>query len=79
MNHYAYVLMMLDIARQESASGERRFREARLAADMATEAPGLRRLAARLVASVSRGSARIVRKLDDCVADELGRTLAPAE
>jgi hypothetical protein len=79
MNHYAYVLMMLDIARQESASDERRFREARLAADIATETPGLRRLAARLVASVSRGSARIVRKLDDCVADELGRTLAPAE
>jgi hypothetical protein len=79
MNHYAYVLMMLDIARQQSATGERRYREARLAADLATEWPGLRRLAARLVASVSRGSAWIVRKLDDCVADELGRTLAPAE
>jgi len=79
MNHYAYVLMMLDIARQRSASDERRFREARLAAGAAADMPGLRRLAARLVASVSRGSARIVRKLDDCVADELGRTLARAE
>jgi hypothetical protein len=77
MNHYAYVLMMLDIARQQSAS-ERRYLEARLAADMPASS-GLRRLAARLVASVSRGSASIVRKLDDCVADELGRTLAPAE
>ena len=79
MNHYAYVLMMLDIARQRSASDERRFREARLAAGAAADMPGLRRLAARLVASVSRGSARIVRKLDDCVAEELGRTLARAE
>jgi len=79
MNHYAYVLMMLDIARQRSASDERRFREARLAAGTVADTPGLRRLAARLVASVSRGSARIVRKLDDCVADELGRTLARAE
>ena len=79
MNHYAYVLMMLDIARQRSASDERRFLQARLAADMPADNPGLRRLAARLVASVSRGSAGIVRKLDGCVADELGRTLSPAE
>ena len=79
MNHYAYVLMMLDIARQQSARDERRYLEARLAADMPPTTFGLRRVAARLVASVSRGSAVIVRKLDDCVADELGRTLAPAE
>jgi hypothetical protein len=79
MNHYAYVLMMLDIARQRSASDERRYREARLAAGTAADMPGLRRFAARMVAWVSRGSARIVRKLDDCVADELERTLAPAK
>lgn len=79
MNHYAYVLMMLDIARQRSASDERHYLQARLAADMPANSSGLRRLAARLVASVSRGSAWIVRKLDGCVADELGRTLAPAE
>lgn len=79
MNHYAYVLMMLDIAHQRSASDERRYLQARLAADMPANTSGLRRLAARLVASVSRGSAWIVRKLDGCVADELGRTLAPAE
>ncbi|MEX1169255.1 MAG: hypothetical protein WEE50_03835 [Chloroflexota bacterium] len=79
MNHYAYVMMMLDIARRQSEAADRRFREARLAADMTAEAPGLRRVAARLVASVSRGSARIVRRLDDCVADELGRSLTPAE
>ena len=79
MNHYAYVLMMLDIARQQSARDERRYLEARLAADMPPTTFGLRRVAARLVASVSRGSAVIVLKLDDCVADELGRTLAPAE
>ena len=79
MNHYAYVLMMLDISRQQSASSERRYRDARFAADIPATTSPLRRIAARLVASVSRGSAWIVRKLDDCVADELGRTLAPVE
>jgi hypothetical protein len=79
MNHYAYVLMMLDIARQQSAEGQRRYREARLAADIPAQTSWPRRFAARVVASVSRGSARIVRKLDDCVADELERTLAPAK
>ena len=79
MNHYAYVLMMLDIARQQSASGERRYLEARWAAEMPSTTSRLRHFAARLVASVSRGLAWVVRKLDDCVADELGRTLAPSE
>lgn len=79
MNHYAYVLMILDIARQQSARDERRYLEARMAADMPATISGLRRYPARLLASVSRGSAWIVRKLDGSVADELGRTLAPAE
>ena len=38
-----------------------------------------RRSAARAFAAVSRGSAAAVRRLDACVADDLGRALAPAE
>jgi hypothetical protein len=39
----------------------------------------VRRLAALGLAAVSRGSAAAVRRLDDCVADDLGRSLAPTE
>jgi hypothetical protein len=36
----------------------------------------LRRPAARVLAALSRGSAAAVRRLDDCVADDLGRSLS---
>jgi hypothetical protein len=39
----------------------------------------LRRSLAQALAALSRGSASIVRKLDRCIADDLGRTLAPTE
>jgi hypothetical protein len=32
-----------------------------------------------VLAAFSRGSAAAVRRLDDCVADDLGRSLAPTE
>jgi hypothetical protein len=32
-----------------------------------------------VLAAFSRGSAAAVRRLDDCVADDLGRSLAPSE
>lgn len=79
MNHYAYGLLALDIARQRSLEAERHYLETQLAAAIPARPSAVRRLAAQVVAAFSRGSARIVRRLDDCVADELGRTLAPAE
>lgn len=39
----------------------------------------VRHSAAVALASLSRGSAAAVRRLDDCVADDLGRALAPTE
>jgi hypothetical protein len=39
----------------------------------------VRRGAALALASVSRRSAAAVRRLDDCVADDLGRALAPTD
>jgi hypothetical protein len=39
----------------------------------------LRRPAALIFAAVSRGSAAAVRRLDDCVAEDLGRSLAATE
>jgi len=39
----------------------------------------VRRPAAQAVAVLSLGAAALVRRLDDCVADDLARTLAPTE
>ena len=39
----------------------------------------VRRAMALGLAALSRGSAAAVRRLDECVADDLGRALAPSE
>ena len=39
----------------------------------------IRRSIARGLAATSRATATVVRRLDDCVADDLGRSLAPTE
>ena len=79
MNHYAYGLLALDIARQRSLEAEQHYLESQLMAGAPQRSSRLRRLTAQGVATVSRGSAWIVRRLDGHVADDLGRTLAPAE
>ncbi len=57
--------------------------ERRMLAEASALAPAgpsvVRRSAARLLAAVSRGSAAAVRRLDACVADDLGRALGSAE
>ena len=47
--------------------------------DLTSHPSPLRRPVARLLAALSRGSAAAVRRLDDCIADDLGRSLAPSE
>ena len=79
MTHYIYAFLALDIAQERTREAERRWLEASLAADAPRRSSRLRRFAAVALASVSRGTASVVRRLDDCVADDLGRTLAPAE
>jgi hypothetical protein len=76
VSHYLYSFIALDIARQRSKEIEQRWLASTLAASAPSRAPRLRRLAARLLASISRGSAAIVRRLDSRIADDLGRTLA---
>ena len=75
MNHYLYAMLALDIARERERESEQRW----LASRLPPRPHRLRRLAARLLASVSLGSASIVRRLDSCIADDLGRSLTPAE
>jgi hypothetical protein len=78
MNHYSYAILALDIARERSAEAERDYLATQLTSGL-SRTSGIRRLTARIVAAFSRGSAWIVRRLDGHVADDLGRTLAPAE
>ena len=79
MNHYSYAILAFDIARQRAAEAEQYYLESQLAAAAPARSSAARRFAARAVAQFSRGSAWIVRKLDECVADDLGRRLSPAE
>lgn len=79
MNHYLYSMLALDLARERSQEAQQRWLESRLVAATPSRPPRIRRLAARLLASVSLGSAAIVRRLDSCVADDLGRSMAPVQ
>jgi hypothetical protein len=79
VNHLLFSLVALEIAGERSREAEQRWLESRLVASAPSRPPRLRRLAARLLATISRSSAWIVRRLDARVADDLGRSLAPAE
>lgn len=69
MNSYL-VYLALDIANERTNEADR-YRLAALARGDYAE-PGLaRRVAARALAWVSRSSASVVRRLDDCIADDL--------
>ena len=79
MNHQLYSFLALSLANERAAEADR-YR--RLAADGAIRpsSPSLaRRSLARAVATISRSSAWVVRRLDSCIADDLGRSLAPTE
>lgn len=79
MNHYLYAYVAMDIAQQRTREAEQLRLEHALHEGAPERNNALRRVAARAMASVSLGSASIARKLDGHVADDLGRTLAPAE
>jgi len=79
MNPYLYSFLALDIARQRAEEAERSWLESTIRAGKPSRATLLRRHAARVLASVSRASASVVRRLDSCTADDLGRALAPTE
>jgi hypothetical protein len=79
VNSYLLSYFALDLARDRSLEAEARWREHVFTHGRPEQAPRVRRFAARLLAAVSLGSASVARKLDACVADDLGRSLAPAE
>jgi hypothetical protein len=79
VNFQLFAFIALDLAEQRAAEASRY----RLLAAGLEDGPSIRdrvrRFVARGLAAVSRGAAWVVRRLDDCVADELGRALAPTE
>ena len=78
MNSY-YAMLALDLA-DDRAREARERRLAGLAREGQMEQPSvLRRGLARATAAVSLGAAAMTRRLDECVADDLGRTLAVAD
>jgi hypothetical protein len=78
VNHQLYSFLALSLARERAAEAEQYQRLSRARSENAS--PSLaRRSLARLLATFSRGSAAVVRRLDSCIADDLGRSLAPTE
>ena len=77
--HYYYAMRALELARDRSAEAELARLRASLAAGQPERSSSVRRRLALGLAAVSRGSAGVVRRLDDCIADELGRSLAPTD
>jgi hypothetical protein len=84
-----YALLALDLADDRSRELEQRRLE-RLALEgpddheydwlATTDRPsGLRRGLARGTAAISLGAAAVTRRLDDCIADDIGRTLTAAD
>ncbi len=88
--NYLYGFLALDLANQRTADifsieyrQTREAIEARQAAELSADSPDrpsfTRRALAHGLAAVSRSSAAAVRRLDDVVADDLGRALAPGK
>jgi hypothetical protein len=74
-----YATLALDLADERSREARER-RLARLAREGRVDQPSaLRRGLARTTAAVSLGAAAATRRLDECVAEDLGRSLAVAD
>ncbi len=79
MNHQLYSFLALSLANERAAEADAYRRLSAARADQPSSPSLLRRSLARALAAFSRGSAWIVRRLDSCIADDLGRSLAPTE
>jgi hypothetical protein len=71
-----YALLALDLAEERSREAEERWRERMLRAELPERPSFVRRALARGTAAISLGAAVATRRLDECVAEDLGRSLA---
>jgi len=77
--YHAYSLLALELANDRAREARDAHRAALATAGLPERPSVARRALAHGLAAVSRGSAYAVRRLDDCVADDLGRALAPSK
>ena len=71
-----YALLALDLAAEKSRQVEAERRSRMLLADLPDRPSVVRRALARGTAAISLGAAAATRRLDECIADDLGRSLA---
>jgi hypothetical protein len=76
---HPWMIYALEIARDREREARKHELAAQARAGAQARPSRLRRPVAIAFAAFSRGSAVLVRRLDDCVADDLGRALAPTE
>jgi len=74
-----YTYVALDLARERAREAERAHRAAMAVSHQPARPSVVRRGLANGLALVSRSSAAAVRRLDDCVADDLSQALAPGK
>jgi hypothetical protein len=71
-----YALLALDLANERSRQIEEARWSRMLLADLPDRPSIVRRALARGTAAISLGAAAATRRLDECIADDLGRSLA---
>lgn len=76
---HPWTMYALEVSRDRERELQYDWLAAEARAGMPSTPSRLRRPAALLLAAVSRGTAAAVRRLDECVADDLNRSLAAAE
>ena len=76
---HPWTLYALEVSRDRDRDIHDRLLLAEASDDLTNHPSHLRRPVALVLAALSRGSAAAVRRLDACIADDLGRSLAPSE
>jgi hypothetical protein len=76
---HPWTLYALEVSRDRDHEIRNRLLLEEAPDDLTSRPSRLRRPVALALAALSRGSAAAVRRLDDCIADDLGRSLAPSE
>ena len=71
-----YALLAIDLANERARQADEQRRARMLLADLPDRPSFFRSALAHGTAAISRGAAAATRRLDECVADDLGRSLA---
>jgi hypothetical protein len=71
-----YAFLALDLANERARDAEDQWRLRMLREGLQDRPSLIRRALARSTAAISLGAAAATRRLDECVADDLGRSLA---